>query len=154
MKRLATIFSFALLSATACPGQTRSWEITQSGWGHIQEGISVVFSAPEVTIGEINIPRWRDTPGTVTIDFGKRVASIVINKKKVKTKEYDLMTESEPHKTRDGWTFTEYEGLDELNEGCRFWICRHESGSERILILKPYRRPHTVYGYKLSSKEQ
>jgi len=153
MKRIVLFFSFALLFTMACHVQTRSWKITQSGWGHIQEGISVVFSAPEVSVGEINIPRWRETPGTVTIDFGKRTASIVIDKKKGKTKEYDLMTESEPHKTRDGWTFTEYEGLDELNEGCRFWLCRHESGSERILILKPYRRPHTVYGYSLTSGE-
>ena len=151
MKRLLVLFALALLAGSAAWAQTKSWQVTESGWGRIENGISNSPSMATRTIGEMNIPRWRKTPGTLNVDFDKREASISLNGKKEKT--FYLMTESRPFQTRDGWTYVEYEALDNRNAGCRFWLCTHESGSQRVLLLYPWWRPDTIYGYLLSPSE-
>lgn len=151
MKRFLILFALALLAGPAAWAQTKSWQVTENGWGKIDRGISVVYARPERGMGEINIPRWRKVSGTLTIDFDKKEANLLLSRGK--DKRYYLMTESAPHETRDGWTYVEYEALDENNAGCRFWLCKHESGTERLLTLYPFWSPDTIYGYRLSSSE-
>ena len=145
MKRYLLLLAAALLFGIAAHAQ--SCQITESGWGRIKDGISIGHAVQGRTIGEMNIPRWRKTPGGLKIDFDKKEAVISLNGKK--PKPYNLMTESQRFQTRDGWSYVEYEALDERNGGCRFWICKHESGAERLLIMYPFVRPDTVYGYML-----
>lgn len=151
MKRMILILALSLLAVSAAWAQPRTWKVTQTGWGRIERGISITHSAPERGIGEMNIPRWRKVSGTLSFDFSKREAVISLDRKKDKT--FILLTESRPFQTRDGWTYVEYEALDGTNSGCRFWVCTHESGSQRVLVLYPFYRPDTIYGYNLSSSE-
>ena len=148
MKKTIIIFCLALTAGLSALAQTRTWTVTESGWGRIENGISVAGSFPERSIGEMNIPRWRKTPGTLKVDFDKREAVLSLDRKK--EKPFILLTESRPFQTRDGWSYVEYEALDARNAGCRFWICTHESGSQRLLILYPFGRPDTIYGYNLT----
>ena len=149
MRRLL-IIALALLTASAAWAQTKTWQVTETGWGKIDRGISIV-TRPERGIGEIFIPRWRKVSGTLTVDFDKKEATLSLSRGK--DKRFYLMTESAPRETRDGWTYVEYEGLDGNNAGCRFWLCKHESGAERLLTLYPFWTPDTIYGYRLSSSE-
>ena len=144
MKRYLLLLAAALLLGAAAHAQT--WQVTESGWGRIEKSFTPHY-VPKQTLGEINIPRWRKTPGELKVDFAKKEA--VLSLKGKKDKHYNLMTESRPYQTRDGWSYVEYETLDDQNAGCRFWICKHESGTERLLILYPFSNPDTIYGYML-----
>ena len=148
MRRWLIISCLLLLTGLAARAEGRTWQVTETGWGRVHTGISIATAYPERTMGEMSIHRWRKAPGTLKVDFDKREATLSLNRKKDKT--YILMTESQPSQTRDGWTFVEYEALDGRNAGCRFWLCKHESGAERLLIFYPFGRPDTVYGYLLS----
>ena len=149
MKKGILILCLALLTGSAAWAQT--WKVAETGWGRVENAYSVVAVRSEYALGEMNIPRWRKTAGTLKVDFDKREAVISLDRKKDKT--YVLMTESRPFQTRDGWTYVEYEALDNRNAGCRFWVCTHESGSQRVLILYPYYSPDTVYGYRLEPED-
>ena len=145
MKKGILILCLALLTGSAAMAQT--WKVSETGWGRIENTYSAQAIRSEYALGEMNIPRWRKTAGTLKVDFDKREAVISLDRKKDKT--FVLLTESRPCQTRDGWTYVEYEALDNRNAGCRFWVCTHESGSQRVLILYPYYSPDTVYGYRL-----
>lgn len=149
MKKGIMILCLALLMGLAAQAQT--WKVTESGWGRIEHSYAVTAVRSEHAIGEMNIPRWRKTAGTIKVDYDKREAVISLDRKKDKT--FVLMTESRPFRTRDGWTYVEYEALDNRNAGCRFLVCTHENGSQRVLILYPYYSPDTVYGYRLAPAE-
>ena len=147
MKRFLLIIAIALLAGSAAWAQSRTWALSETGWGRVdfalQQGV-----IPMHTMGEINIPRWRKATGTLKVDFEKKEA--VLSQSRGKDKTFHLMTESRPHETRDGWSYVEYEALDNRNAGCRFWVCKHESGAERLLVFYPYWTPDTVYGYRLT----
>lgn len=149
MKKGILILCLALLTGSAAMAQT--WKVAETGWGRIEDTYSAVNIRSEYAIGEMNIPRWRKTAGTLKVDYDKREAVISLDRKKDKT--FVLLTESRPFRTRDGWTYVEYEALDNRNAGCRFWVCTHENGSQRVLILYPYYSPDTVYGYRLAPAE-
>ena len=151
MKKCFLLIVFALLAGSAVWAQPRTWQVSEYGWGQIKSAISVAHSVPERGLGEINIPRWRKASGTLQVDFDKREAVISMDRKK--DKHFYLMTESRPFQTRDGWTYVEYESLDDKNAGCRFWLCTHESGTQRVLILYPFYRPDTIYGYLLTPEK-
>lgn len=149
MKRLL-LFIAAALVALPLAAQTKTWQIAETGWGRIERAARIGV-AGSTALGEMNIPRWRKTAGTIKVDYDKREAVISLDRKKDKT--FVLMTESRPFRTRDGWTYVEYEALDNRNAVCRFWVCTHENGSQRVLILYPYYSPDTVYGYRLAPAE-
>ena len=148
MKRTLVVLCCLVLAALAARAQSGRWQVSESGWGRIENGISIAHAAAERTMGEMNIHRWRKSPGTLRVDFDKKEAVLSLNGKK--DRNFHLMTESRPFQTRDGWTYVEYEALDARNAGCRFWLCTHESGIQRLLILYPYSRPDTIYGYLLT----
>ena len=149
MKRFFLLIAAALL-ALPLAAQTKTWQVAESGWGRIEKASRSGLAGP-TALGEMNIPRWRKADGTVKIDFDQREAVITLKNKKVKS--FYLMTESRPYQTRDGWTYVEYESLDERNAGCRFWLCTHESGTQRLLVLYPFNNPDTVYGYMIIPEE-
>ena len=129
-----------------CQGET--FPLTETGWGRIEKSYQ---NGILTNLGEINIPRWRKASGSFTVDFDKKEA--VLSQSRGKDKTFYLLTESRPHETRDGWSYVEYEALDNHNAGCRFWVCKHESGAERVLVFYPYWTPDTVYGYRLTPEK-
>ena len=149
MKGYLLLLVAALFFGTAANAQT--WQVVESGWGRVKGGIAIVQAAPKRTIGETNIPRWRKTSGELKVDLDKKEA--VLSLKGKKDKHYNLMTESQPFQTRDGWSYVEYEALDGNNAGCRFWFCTHESGIRRVLVFYPFSAPDTVYGYMLGPEK-
>ncbi|MCR4824804.1 MAG: hypothetical protein K5849_05540 [Bacteroidales bacterium] len=149
MRKWILLFCLALASGWTVQAQTKSWSITETGWGRVELARTYgSLNIYEGGIREMNIPRWRTASGTLRIDYDKREASLSVGRKKEKT--FLLLTESRPFTTRDGWSYVEYESLDERNSGCRFLVCTHESGAERLLILYPFSRPDTIYGYRLT----
>lgn len=149
MKRLI-LFLAAALMALPLAAQTKTWQIAETGWGRVEKATRFGI-AGSTALGEMNIPRWRKANGTLRINFDKKEA--VISLKNKKDKSYYLLTESRPFETRDGWTYVEYETLDERNAGCRFWVGVHEGGMERLLVMYPFSNPDTVYGYLLTPDE-
>jgi len=147
MKKVSLILALALLAGSAAWGQTKTWQVTETGWGRIEKAFRT-FPPVGAGIGEMNIPRWRKAAGTLTIDFDRKEAVLSLPRKKGTT--FRLLTESQPYKTRDGWTYVDYQALDGSSTVCRFWLCTHESGAERLLTLYPWTVPDTVYGYRLS----
>ncbi|MCR4859946.1 MAG: hypothetical protein K5910_04710 [Bacteroidales bacterium] len=150
MKRVLLIISLALLAVSAAQAQTKTWQVTETGWGRIEKTYVSILS-PGEGVGEMNIPRWRKVSGTLTVDFDRKEAVLSLPRKKGKT--FTLLTESKPYTTRDGWTYVDYKALDGSNSVCHFWLCKHESGAERILTLYPWTSPDTVYGYLLTPEE-
>lgn len=149
MKRIFLLIFTALL-ALPLAAQKETFQVVETGWGRIEKAYR--FGVPSTAaLGEMNVPRWRKISGTLLVDFDNKEAVITLKNKKVKS--YYLMTESRPYQTRDGWTYVEYEALDERNAGCRFWLCTHESGTRRLLVLYPFSTPDTIYGYMIIPDE-
>lgn len=145
------LLAAALLTGSAATAQTLHYNVLETGWGRIEknykQGASPGFSA----VGEMNIPRWRKTSGTLTVDLDKK--EVTLTQKRKKDKTFTLLSDTTPGQTRDGWTYTEYMALDGNNSVCHFWLCTHESGLRRLLTLYPWSRPDTVYGYMLEAAE-
>ena len=151
MKKCLLISIFALLAIGTAVAQPRTWQIAQAGWGRIEKGIAIAQAMPEQTVGEIIIPRWRKASGTLTVDFDKK--DVVLAQRGKAEKTYNLLTEGNTKTTRAGWSYVEYMALDAHNSVCHFWLCKHESGAARLLLLYPWRYPDTVYGYDLTPAE-
>ena len=151
MKRVIFLFVFALLAIPAAWAQNKSWTLTDSGWGRVDTGSRPLGASPELVMGEINITRWRKASGTVKADFDKK--TVVISQNRSKDKKYQLLTESRPSETRDGWSYVVYDAMDSHNSRSRMWICKHENGTERILVFYPAYAPQKVYAYMLKSAE-
>ena len=142
---------FVLLLVLPCVSgwcQSEKYQLTETGWGRIEKSYQ---NGILTNLGEINIPRWRKASGSMTIDFDKKEAVLTQRGKADKT--FTLLSETSPKETRDGWTYVEYMALDGNNSVCHFWICRHESGRQRLLTLYPWSRPDTVYGYNFDPEE-
>lgn len=54
----------------------QTWKVAETGWGRIEDTYSAVNIRSEYAIGEMNIPRWRKTAGTIKVDYDKREAVI------------------------------------------------------------------------------
>lgn len=143
------IFVFLLvLPCLSGWGQSEKYQLTETGWGRIEKSYQ---NGILTNLGEINIPRWRKASGSFTVDFDKKEA--VLSQRGKKDKTFTLLSETSPKQTRDGWTYVEYMALDGSNSVCHFWICRHESGWQRLLTLYPWWYPDTVYGYNFGPEE-
>ena len=150
MKKTVLILFLGLLAGISAAAQTVNYRVLETGWGRIEKSYRQ-STLVELGVGEMNIPRWRKTSGTLRIDFDRKEVVLSIRGKKDKT--FTLLSESRPFATRDGWSYVDYMGLDGNNSVCHFWLCKHESGAQRLLTLYPWMVPDTVYGYRLELAE-
>ena len=150
MKRLIVALVAVALCVSAW-GQTKVYRLTETGWGRIGETYKQSVLADWV-VSDIAIHKWKKATGTFTVNFDKREAVLTQRGKADKT--FNLLTEGSPKETRDGWTYVEYMALDGHNSVCHFWLCKHESGAERLLTLYPWTVPTAAYGYLLTPEQE
>ena len=152
MRKVFVTLCLMLMVASSAMAQTKTWKVVESGWGRIDWGwkqLNPGGAASDMAIDEMNIHRWKKTPGTLTVDFGKNTAELELSRKK--SKSFNLLTESQTFKSRDGWTYVEHLAADTSNASCRFWLCENPDGFQRLLVIYP--RARAVYGYMLVPSE-
>lgn len=150
MKRGLIILCCLFLAGLAGKAQTKTWQISETGWGRVEKSYRQSnWAGPP--LGEMNIPRWRQVSGTLTIDFDKKEVVLSLDRKKGKT--FVLLAQRDPAVTRDGWTYDRYMAMDGTSTVCHFWLGTHESGREQLLTLYSWTLPDTIYGYRLIPDE-
>ena len=140
--------AFLLLAGgVTTSAQTERYSIKESGWGRTETGVTKIANIPyEGTISELDIHRWRKTPGEIVVDFDERELTVRLARKEI---NYVLLTESYTHRIRDGWDYVDYLALENGTTLCRVWICTHESGAKQVCVLFN----NFVQGYRIEAAE-
>lgn len=140
--------SFLLLAGgLAAHAQTERYSIKESGWGRTETGLIKFIGTPyEGTISELDIHRWRKTPGEIVVNFDERELTVRQGRKEI---NYVLLTESYTHRIRSGWDYVDYLALENGTTLCRVWICTHESGAKQVCVLFN----NFVQGYRIEAAE-